>query len=174
MWNFKGSLWNSTQISYPYVERCIVCWQVKIYKLPNLQARKCFWNTPMTPNTANTLSTFTLVVALKTKILLQVTIIQLRESPSCSSLLAIILRMRHGPMRSGAMLQSSLKIHSTPWQSWIYELFSIAHPHRQTLSCLLWVFWSKWTSNNRHAIDKCYLGFFYWENSPTNMSLLHG
>ena len=31
-------------LPYPNVERCVVYWQVKIYKLLDLQACKCFWN----------------------------------------------------------------------------------------------------------------------------------
>ena len=32
------------KISYPYIERCAVCWEVKFQELPGSQARKCFWN----------------------------------------------------------------------------------------------------------------------------------
>ena len=34
------------KISYPYIERCVFCSQVKIQELLDLRARKYFWNTP--------------------------------------------------------------------------------------------------------------------------------
>ena len=47
VWNFKGSLWNSTQISYPYTERCGFYSQMTIYELLDLRAHRCFWNAPL-------------------------------------------------------------------------------------------------------------------------------
>ena len=45
-----GMCWHQIphKISCPYVERCVVYWWMKIYKLLDLQARKWFWNNPQT------------------------------------------------------------------------------------------------------------------------------
>ena len=55
MWNLKGTLWNSPKISLPRIERCVGCWEVKTEELPDLRARKRFWNAPRssTRNKAN-------------------------------------------------------------------------------------------------------------------------
>ena len=51
VWNFKGSLWNSTQNIYPYIERYIFDWNAKNLekkqkKLLDLWAHKHFSKGP--------------------------------------------------------------------------------------------------------------------------------
>ena len=42
VWNLKGTLWNSTKISYQYSERCVACWKVNIWELLDMWAHKNF------------------------------------------------------------------------------------------------------------------------------------
>ena len=44
VWNFKGSLWNSTQNILPIHWK--MCRWLKIYELLDLRAHTCFWNAP--------------------------------------------------------------------------------------------------------------------------------
>ena len=48
VWNFKWYLCNSTQIYYPYIERCGFYSHVKIWELLDLRTHKCF-DTPQGP-----------------------------------------------------------------------------------------------------------------------------
>ena len=43
----KGTFEIPHKISYPYIERCVVCQEMKIKELPDLQACKRFWNAPL-------------------------------------------------------------------------------------------------------------------------------
>ena len=43
MWNFKGSLWDSTQ---KYLTHTHLYLDVKIWELLDVRAQKCFWNDP--------------------------------------------------------------------------------------------------------------------------------
>ena len=45
----KGAFEIPHKIYYPYIERCRFYPQVKIYKLLDLGAHKCFWNAPQGP-----------------------------------------------------------------------------------------------------------------------------
>ena len=60
MWNFKGTLWNSTQKSYPHIKRCAFYSQVKIEVLLDLRAHKPFWNAPRPPRYLKDRSKFVL------------------------------------------------------------------------------------------------------------------
>ena len=46
VWNFKGYLWNSTQISYPYIDRYDFYTTLKFLELLDLRAHTRFWNAP--------------------------------------------------------------------------------------------------------------------------------
>ena len=45
LWS-KGTFEIQNKISYPYIVRCIVYWDVEMFKLQDLWVFKCFWNVP--------------------------------------------------------------------------------------------------------------------------------
>ena len=47
------SLWNSTKISYLYIERYVFYIKLNFQELLDLRAHKCFWNAPLIINTGS-------------------------------------------------------------------------------------------------------------------------